>query len=695
MLLYAICIFVSAFLLFQVQPMISRFILPFFGGTPMVWSTVQLFFQIFLTVGYAYSAWMIARIPVKNQRVLHISLLVLAVALMAGLGILWPSPVTPSAAWKPIGVDTPVLDIFKLLAVAVGLPYFMLCTNSPLIQAWFSKALPGKSPYRLYALSNIGSLLGLLVYPFLIEPNLTLRAQGWAWAAGFLLFAVLAGIAAFRTVRFGGQEETKVAAALSPNPMKRVQALWILFSAVASTLLLAITNQITQEVAAVPFLWVLPLSIYLITFIFTYSGEKWYNRKLFGILLVIASGAMIWALVDVRTHFITQIVIYSLVLFTGAMICNGETYRLRPEADRLTRFYLMTSIGGALGGVFVNLVAPAIFKGFWELPISIGLTWALVLAIFVSRKSTDAEKRLKFLFNVTAGAAIILVGGLAIFSLFGGAPSGDVFQERNFYGVTRVKEINVDDPAWHGYNLVHGVTIHGVQYTAPDKRDLPTGYYSEQSGVGLAIRNHPNFGKAMKVGIIGLGMGGLSAYGQEGDTYRYYEINPVMEELALGMGDYYSYIDDSPATTEIVMGDARISMERELANGTANVYDVLVMDAFSGDSIPVHLLTKEAFEIYLKQLDPEGLLVANISNRHLNMIPVFWRQAQDFGLYMVVIPNEGDGRLSRSSLFVLLSRDPKLLQHPAIAARAETLEDFETTIPQWTDDFSNLFQILR
>jgi spermidine synthase len=317
------------------------------------------------------------------------------------------------------------------------------------------------------------------------------------------------------------------------------------------------------------------------------------------------------------------------------------------------------------------------------------------LAIFVSRKSTDAEKRLKFLFNVTAGAAIILVGGLAIFSLFGGAPSGDVFQERNFYGVTRVKEINVDDPAWHGYNLVHGVTIHGVQYTAPEKRGLPTGYYSEQSGVGLAIRNHPNFGKAMKVGIIGLGMGGLSAYGQEGDTYRYYEINPVMEELALGMGDYYSYIDDSPATTEIVMGDARISMERELANGTANVYDVLVMDAFSGDSIPVHLLTKEAFEIYLKQLDPEGLLVANISNRHLNMIPVFWRQAQDFGLNMVVIPNEGDGRLSRSSLFVLLSRDPKLLQHPAIAARAETLEDFETTIPQWTDDFSNLFQILR
>ncbi len=518
MLLYAICIFVSAFLLFQVQPMISRFILPFFGGTPMVWSTVQLFFQIFLTVGYAYSAWMIARIPVKNQRVIHISLLVAAVALLAGLGIFWPSPVTPSAAWKPIGVDTPILDIFKLLIVAVGLPYFMLCTNSPLIQAWFSKALPGKSPYRLYALSNIGSLLGLLVYPFLIEPNLTLRAQGWAWAIGFLLFAALAGIAAFRTVRFSGQEETQVAVATSPNPMKRVQALWILFSAVASTLLLAITNQITQEVAAVPFLWVLPLSIYLVTFILTYSGEKWYNRKLFGALLIIASVAMVWALVDVRTHFVTQILIYSLVLFTGAMICNGETYRLRPEADRLTRFYLMTSIGGALGGVFVNLVAPAIFKGFWELPISIGLTWALVLAIFVSRKSTDAEKRVKFLFNVTAGAAIILVGGLALFSLLGGAPSGDVFQERNFYGVTRVKEIGQEDPEWHGYNLVHGVTIHGVQYTAADKRKLPTGYYAEKSGVGLAIKNHPKFGQGMKVGIIGLGMGGLSAYGQEGDN---------------------------------------------------------------------------------------------------------------------------------------------------------------------------------
>jgi spermidine synthase len=400
-------------------------------------------------------------------------------------------------------------------------------------------------------------------------------------------------------------------------------------------------------------------------------------------------------LVDVRTHFVTQIAIYSFVLFTGAMICNGETYRLRPEADRLTRFYLMTSIGGALGGVFVNLVAPAIFKGFWELPISIGLTWALVLAIFVSRKSTDAPKRLKFLFNVMIGAVVILVGGLAVFSLLGGAPSGDVFQERNFYGVTRVKEINAGDPEWHGYNLVHGVTIHGVQYTNPDKSSLPTGYYAKESGVGLAIANHPNFGKGMKVGIIGLGMGGLSAYGQIGDTYRYYEINPVMKDLALGLGDYFSYINNSPAKTDIVMGDARISMERELADGTATIYDVLVMDAFSGDSIPVHLLTKEAFEVYLQQLAPEGILVANISNRHLNMIPVFWKQAQDFGLHMAVVPAEGDGKLSRSSLFVLLSRDPALLQNPDIAARAETLEGYSTTIPQWTDDFSNLFQILR
>ena len=695
MLLYAVCIFVSAFLLFQVQPMISRFILPFFGGTPMVWSTVQLFFQIFLTVGYAYSAWMISHVRVRNQRVIHITLLGVAVVALAALGFFWPSPVTPSAAWKPTSVDTPILDIFKLLMVAVGLPYFMLCTNSPLIQAWFSKALPGKSPYRLYALSNIGSLLGLLAYPFLIEPNLTLRAQGWAWTIGFVLFAGLAGIAAFRSVQFSGSEEVQTTAALSPRPVKRVQALWILFSAVASTLMLAITNQITQEVAAVPFLWVLPLSIYLVTFILTYSGEKWYNRKIFGVLLVVASAGMVWVLVDVHAHFVAQIAVYSFLLFTGAMICNGETYRLRPEADRLTRFYLMTSIGGALGGVFVNLVAPAIFKGFWELPISIGLTWALVLAIFVSRKSTDAPKRLKFLFNVMIGAVVILVGGLAVFSLLGGAPSGDVFQERNFYGVTRVKEINAGDPQWHGYNLVHGVTIHGVQYTNPDKSSLPTGYYAKESGVGLAIANHPNFGKGMKVGIIGLGMGGLSAYGQAGDTYRYYEINPVMEELALGLGDYYSYIEDSPETTEIVMGDARISMERELANGTANVYDVLVMDAFSGDSIPVHLLTKEAFEVYLQQLAPEGILVANISNRHLNMIPVFWRQAQDFGLNMVVIPNEGDGKLSRSSLFVLLARDPKLLQTPAIAERTETLEGYSTSIPQWTDDFSNLFQILR
>lgn len=699
MILFVLSIFTSAFLLFEVQPMISRYILPFFGGTPAVWSTVQLFFQVFLTGGYAYAYWLISRISAKKQAWVHISMLVMSLSLVVALGFLWPSPVTPGASWKPTGVDTPILDIFKLLLVSVGLPFFLLSTNSPLMQAWFSRSLPGRSPYWLYALSNIGSLLGLLAYPFLIEPNLTLRIQGWMWAGGYILFALLAGITAFRSVRattpmFEAWVPIETAP-ISVKPSRRSQVLWILFSALATTLLLAVTSQITQEVAAIPLLWVLPLSIYLLTFILIYSNDRWYNRKIFGGLMIVASLAFLWALVSVDGNFIFRTAACCLFLFVSVMICTGETYRLRPEPSHLTRFYLMTSIGGALGGVFVTLVAPLLFKGYWELIITFGLVLALVLALFVTRKSTNPVLRERFVFNIMVSLTILLVVAFSFYGQLGKNAYGDAFQGRNFYGVVRVKEVNPNDPIWQGYNVSHGVTIHGLQYSTPGMRGIPTTYYSRQSGIGLAMLNNPKYGHGMRVGLLGLGIGTLTAYGQPGDEYHLYEINPIMVDLAEGQGGFFSFVPDSPANKTVILGDARISLENELAATGSNNFDLLVLDVFNSDSVPVHLVTKEAFDVYLKHLAPDGILAANISTRYLDLVPVMWQLSKYYHLSLAVIPTEGDGKFSSPSLWALMSPSPELLQFPAIVERAFPMEGYSTEVPLWTDDFSNLFQILR
>jgi hypothetical protein len=699
MIIYILSIFISAFLLFQVQPMISRYILPFFGGTTSVWSTVELFFQVILTGGYAYASWLVKRFSAKKQVWVHLAILAGSLVVVAALGKVWPSPVTPGANWKPASVDTPITDIFKLLVVSVGLPYFLLSTNSPLMQSWFHRAQPGHSPYWLYALSNIGSLLGLLAYPFIVEPSLTLKAQGWGWSGLYAIFVIVAGLAARNSLKNKGevQETAQPVKAVTNDskPSMRVQALWILLSAVASTMLLATTSQITQEVAPIPFLWVIPLAIYLLSFILTYSNEGWYNRAIFRVLMIVGSAAFIWALVNTHVQFIPLIIIYCFVLFVSVMICNGETYRLRPDPIHLTRFYLMTSIGGALGGVFVNLVAPFVFKGYWELPVSFSLTWTVVLAVFVTRKTANPEKRVRFIYNVLISAAILLVGSLSLYSLVGGKSADIVYVARNFYGVVRVKEVNQGDAAWNAYDLVHGITIHGMQFTAPDKRSLPTVYYTGQSGIALAITNHPKYGHGMQVGVLGLGIGTLAAYGQPGDAYRFYEINPIMADLSKGEGGYFSYLSDSAAKSTIVQGDARISLERELAASGSNNFDMLVIDVFNSDSIPVHLLTKEAFKLYLSHLAPDGMIAVNISTRYLNLLPVLWQQAKYYSLGLAVIPNQSGDRLTFPSNWALLTPDPGLLKVPAITQRAISLDGYSTNLRLWTDDFSNLFQILN
>jgi len=677
MLFFALSIFLSAFLLFQIQPMIGKFILPWFGGTPAVWSTAMLFFQVLLTGGYAYAYWLIKR---SRQGWIHIALLGMTLSLMTALGLGGASPITPSADMRPAVAGFPMFDIFLLLTVSVGLPYFVLAANGPLMQAWFSRIFPEQSYARLYALSNFGSLLGLLAYPILIEPSLTLLRQGWAWSGGFVFFALVAGILSYRA-RDEGAVVAHVFATEKPSPSLRI--LWIILSGTASLFLLSVTNQVSQEVAVIPFLWIVPLGIYLLSFIFAFSDSRWYDRRVYALLFSIASLAMLWVLTHaVSLNVLVQIAIYNLLLFLASMICHGELYRLRPHADHLTSFYLMVSLGGAAGGIFVNLIAPFIFTGYWEFYLAWLITIVLLVVMLLPRYSAQVNLQARAMSLSFLVGVLLLSFGL---NRYGNA----LYVERNFYGVIRVREMDKK-----ANSMIHGMTVHGIQYV--DDRARATTYYVEDSGVGLLLLNHPKHRQNLRVGVLGLGVGTLATYAQAGDVYRFYEINPVVVRLAEGEGGYFTFLSDSQADITVVEGDARISLEQELAAGQKQNFDVLVLDTFSSDSIPVHLVTKEAFALYLDQLAPDGVIAAHISNRHLDLRPVFWQLAQKFGLEIVQVnrPTSSDDN-GFPSEWILLARDPASLEISAIKSHAVSFEGYTTAIKLWTDDYSNLFQILK
>ena len=702
--------------------MIGKVILPWFGGTPAVWSTVMLFFQVLLTGGYAYAYWLIGR--AKRQAAIHITVIAIAIILIVSLSFIWTSPITPDPSWKPEDVGAPIFDIFKLLIVSVGLPYFILASNGPLMQAWFSRIHIDRSYARLYSISNLGSLLGLLAYPILIEPNLSLRFQGWMWSIGFILFGLLAIGVAIQNGRAAprfDQAQRKLSPLVtdsvqtSERPAPALLSLWIVLSATASLFLLSVTNQISQEVAVIPFLWVLPLAIYLLSFILTFSGERGYNRKFYAILFILTTALTLFVMLNATAlHVYWQILAYCSLLFAACMLCHGELYLLRPEAEHLTTFYLMVSIGGAAGGLFVSLVAPLIFNGYWEFFVGLAMTIAIVLTVLrdlrhvtlrerssategsVSEESRDPslslrmtiiKERSRFIFFVFALVTIMLV-------LVGSFFSGELVAERNFYGVIRVRADLVGDPPRPAYLMAHGITVHGLQFINED-RDLPTTYYVKDGGAGLAILNHPRYGQGLRVGMLGVGTGTLAIYGGAGDVYRLYEINPVVTGLAEGRGGYFSFVKDSQAEVTMVLGDARISLERELADNGSQNFDVLVLDTFSSDSIPVHLVTKEAFALYLEHLAPDGIIAAHITNLHLDLQPVFWQIANEYGLSMVRVNYAGDDNGGYASHWVLLARDSALLASPAIQEHAVDLGGYSTTLKLWTDDYSNLFQILK
>ncbi len=701
MIPFALTIFLSAFLLFQVQPLISRFILPGFGGGPAVWATCMVFFQVVLLAGYAYAHLVSEWLP--RRRHVWLLLALLALSLLA-------LPIVPRAeTWKPVTSAAPEPRILLLLAATVGMPYWLLSSTAPLVQRWYSQVSAGRTPYRLYALSNAGSLLALLSYPVLMEPLLRLKWQASVWSGAYVVFVALSGWSALSTMSLsatGSAPVEDVPSEAGPvmggetdasAPRPGLLALWLALSACGSASLLATTNQMCQEISVIPFLWVLPLAVYLLTFILCFEHERWYRRVWFGVplaVLVPATCALIAAGLDydLRIH----ILVYAATLFVACMVCHGELALAKPHPRYLTLFYLVIAAGGALGGILVALIAPRIFNGYWEYPLT--LAAACVLAVIAWLRGglwesfVDQPLKKRMLLAGMIGASLS-----GVIFVWNNAHRSVVLRTRNFYGVLRVTDHTVKEGEQRV--LTHGNTLHGSQWLDFERRTWPTTYYGNDSGIGLALDFHPRRLSAnprereLRVGAVGLGAGTIAALGRSGDHFRFYEINPAVTAIS---EQYFTFRQDSLAATEVILGDARMQLENELLGGAPPEFDVLAVDAFNSDSIPIHLLTREAIEVYWKHLAPDGLLLFHISNHSLDLAPIVRAHAEYLGCDAVRIIARGDkARDTNSNTWVVLTQNREFLDSPAIqpSVDAWTAEDKPALV--WTDDFAGLWQVLK
>jgi hypothetical protein len=686
MILYAATIFVSAFLLFLVQPVIAKQILPWFGGTAAVWTTCLVFFQSALLLGYFYSDWSTRKLKPRNQAFLHIALIVVAIALL---------PIIPSATWKPTGEEEPTLRIILLLIATIGLPYFLLSTTSPLIQAWYARSFPGQSPYRLFALSNLASMIALLGYPFLFEPNFATRDQAIGWSVGFGTFAVLIAGAAWYALKTQ-QEVAPIAEAFDAEavpPSRRDKVLWIVLSGMGSILLLAISNHLTQNISSIPLLWVVPLALYLLTFILTFDVKDknagWYQRSLAMPMLAVLLLGMSWTLADSSLHFELkwQIGIFSAGLFLACMFCHGELVERKPHPKYLTQFYLMISIGGALGAALVGIVAPLTLPAYYELEFALIAVAALGTYLAWPLLQEVKQQWIRHGAFAVGVAVTLFCIGATVYTVQS-YNQDVVYKSRNFYGTLRVKEYGPPDEAYRRRSLIHGAILHGDQYMDPPYNRSATTYYKAKSGIGLTLLAKEKLldGKPRRVGLIGLGAGTLATYGNKGDTFRFYDINPTVIEIAKRD---FTYWRDSEATMEISLGDARLNLEREPNQN----FDVLAIDAFSSDSIPVHLITLEALDVYTKHMKPDGVIAFHVSNRFLDLKPVVQMLADKRGFTTAWVRDTyQDG--STTSDWVLLSKNKSFLLRPEIVDATYVI------LPQpgwriWTDDFNNLLQVLK
>jgi SAM-dependent methyltransferase len=669
--LYAGTIFLSAFLLFLVQPVIAKQILPWFGGSAAVWATCMVFFQMVLLAGYIYADRTTRRLTSRQQAILHVALLALSLLTL---------PITPAASWKPHGDENPSWRILGLLAFTIGLPYFLLSTTSPLLQAWFARRIHRAGPYRLFALSNLASLLALLAYPVVIEPWVSTLTQSVAWSLCYALFALVCAAAAIASARgqvgvAGGAPGPDEATPTEAPPGSARQLSWLVLAGMASFLLLAVTNHICQNLASLPFLWILPLSLYLGTFILCFDHLRWYRRNVFLALAAVLLPVMAWHSDSLQLKLVVPM--YLAGLFVCCMFCHGELALAKPAPRYLTTYYLMISLGGALGGLLVGLVAPYVLTGYYELAIGL-VACALLLLYRTARIAWWA---------ILASAAVVGTTAWGAGTALEYQISTSRLMTRSFYGVLRTRD---DDTPVLFRSMVHGGIVHGGQLLDPEQRFRPSSYFGATSGYGRLFASLPD--RPRKVGIIGLGAGSMIAHARKGDTFRFYEINPQVLDLAKRE---FTFLTDSPATVQVVLGDGRLSLERE----ASQQFDVLAMDAFSGDSIPMHLLTREAIAIYLRHLKPGGVLAFQATNRFIDIGPVVAGLAQEHGLTAVLVsdtPENTDGADYWTSATdqILVTANGELLESEPIRSVGQVL----APVPgfrAWTDDYNNLLRILK
>ncbi len=705
----------------------------------------MLVFQVLLLLGYGYAYAVSFQLKPTSQALLHICVLGVAVGLLGWRFFTWHSPFLPASTWKPEPGGNPVVQIVTVLLASVALPYFTLSTTASLLQTWFGRNY-NRQPYRWYALSNTGSLLGLLTYPFFFEPALSLRHQAVVWFIGFALFAVSCALvaAAFAKARHGTSGVWSAVATLPNNdrPSWRRGLIWTLLAACGSSMLLATTNQICQDVAVIPLLWVLPLSLYLLSFILCFDSERWYSRSFWSAGLGVGTLLIVFALYHPTLSLKLQIPFYCFGLFAACMVCHGELIRLKPAASHLATFYLMVAAGGALGGVFVSLLAPVLFKGFWEFQVSVWTSCILLLVILLQDTSSWVYQPRPWLLAFSALLVFVGLGtsqqnqsytSLAVVSIITLAfvafiLTGDqhsleanggntrarfsvgfsalalatilaypavltmhdaLATSRNFYGTLRVVDSDINNPKLHSRRLFHGKIIHGIQFLSATERTTPSCYYAPQSGIGQAIAQQSAKGQPLRIGVVGLGVGTIAGYGRPGDYVRFYEINPQVIEMSGLSTEFFSYVNESRATIDVVPGDARISMEREAAAGDVQQFDVLAVDAFSGDAVPLHLLTAEAFNLYLRHLrGPESVLAFHVTNGNLDLSPAIARAAQEVGKSALLVRTTEPAECKNT--WIIVGAPPGL---PAGAHSRELHADPKFHL--WTDDYSNILSVLR
>jgi MFS family permease len=662
---YAATIFLSSFLLFLVQPIIAKQILPWFGGSAAVWTTCLVFFQSVLLAGYAY-ADATTRLGARRQALLHVALLAISLACL---------PIIASSGWKPLGAEEPVTRILLLLVATIGLPYFLLSTTTPLLQSWYWRRFQSAVPYRLFALSNFASLLALLGFPLLFEPVFDLGQLGWGWSLLFAAFAFLCAGTAWLSMN-GFEAEVKPRTETGQAVPVKTQLLWLALSAMGSVMLLAVTNHITQNVSSVPFLWVLPLALYLITFILAFDHPRWYLRPVFLAALVALLPAMAYYIPSLDLRIAAPL--YLAGMFVACMVCHGELARLKPDPAHLTRFYLMMSLGGALGAVLVAIVAPLVLPGYFELGIALILLGALLAARLRAPASWGV-------LAVLVASIVLVVRGAHDYT------NGIRVMERDFYGVVRTADHYSPVPY---RSMYHGAIMHGGQLLGDSFRNTPADYFSPDSGYGRVFTSlrEMNPRKPLKVGVIGLGAGVIAAWMKPGDALTFYEISPRVVDIAKRE---FTFLSDTPAKTELVMGDGRLSLEREAPRG----YDVLGIDAFSGDSIPMHLVTREAMALYVKHIKPDGAIVFQATNRYIDLLPVVKRLADEFGLEALNVSDSPDAETGPEYWYsstdqIIVTRSKKLLEWPRIAEAAEEIDE-RPDLPVFTDAHHNLLRILK